>query len=403
MSDFDEDTSDGYKESAAELEAEGGDDMSDEEIVHVISSDEEARERNKKKTKRPRANAPVRTSSKVWVHFHKDKRPSKKHPGKLVLKACCNYCESEYAYKQGGSTSTLRRHHKVCKNYKNKKAKEAIQANLFFRRTNAPTMDHSIEYDQGIIKELVAKMICLHEYSFRMVEHKWFNILMKSMNPNYQPIGRKVINSECMQVFHREKEVLKSLLKGVDSISLTTDLWTSNQTISYMCVVAHYIDEDWKMQTRVLAFIELDPPHSGNVIADALYVCVTEWKIENKIMSVTLDNASNNDGAVDALKAKFLVRRGADFDAQYFHVRCCAHILNLVVQDGTEVLDPLIKSLRQTVKYFKRSPSRLKAFVDTCKSLGVTVGKRLHLDCKTRWSSTYKMIKTARKYKGALT
>lgn len=29
MSDSDEDTSDGYKESVAELEAEGGDDMSD--------------------------------------------------------------------------------------------------------------------------------------------------------------------------------------------------------------------------------------------------------------------------------------------------------------------------------------------------------------------------------------
>ena len=27
-------------------------------------------------------------------------------------------------------------------------------------------------------------------------------------------------------------------------------------------------------------------------------------------MSVTLDNGSNNDGAVDALKAKFLFRRG---------------------------------------------------------------------------------------------
>lgn len=116
----------------------------------------------------------------------------------------CNYCEAEYAYLQGGSTSTLRRHHKVCKNYMNKKAREAIRATLFFQKTNAPTMDHSIEYDQGIIKELVAKMICVHEYSFIMAEHKWFNILMKSMNPNYQPIGRKTIKSECMQVFHRE-------------------------------------------------------------------------------------------------------------------------------------------------------------------------------------------------------
>ncbi|KAI4980054.1 hypothetical protein ZWY2020_016807 [Hordeum vulgare] len=59
----DDDTSDGYKESADELE--GGDTMSEESLVHVVSSEdseEEARERKKKKNKRPRANAPVRTT-----------------------------------------------------------------------------------------------------------------------------------------------------------------------------------------------------------------------------------------------------------------------------------------------------------------------------------------------------
>ena len=111
-------------------------------------------------------------------------------------------------------------------------------------------------------------------------------------------------------VFKKERELLQVALKDVDFISLTTDLWTSNQTISYMCVVAHFIDKDWKMQTRVLSFIDLDPPHSGHVISDAIYECVTEWKIEKKIISITLDNASNNDVAVRGLKAKFAVRRG---------------------------------------------------------------------------------------------
>ena len=73
------------------------------------------------------------------------------------------------------------------------------------------------------------------------------------------------------------------------------------------------------------------------------------------------------------------------------------------MQDGTEILDNLINNLREMVKYFKRSPSRLHAFVATCKSLGVKVGNHLHLDCKTRWSSTFKMISTARGYKEALT
>ncbi|XP_037483219.1 zinc finger BED domain-containing protein RICESLEEPER 2-like isoform X2 [Triticum dicoccoides] len=399
----DDDTSEGYKESADELE---GDTMSEESLVHVVSSEEEARER--KKNKRRRANAPVRMSSDVWAHFHKVKEPSTEHPREIVLKAVCNYCpKKRYAYTQGGSTSTIGRHILKCEGLRNKIARNAIQTTLELRKTNgpasAPTMHPSIEYNQGIVKELIAKMICVHEYSFRMVEHEWFNILMKCMNPNYKPIGRKAIRAECMRVYKNEKEVLKSLLKGVSSICLTTDLWTSNQTLSYMCVVAHYIDENWNLQTRVLAFIELDPPHSGNVIADALYAVVLEWNIQTKIMSVTLDNASNNDGAVDALKAKFLFRRGKDFEGQYFHIRCCAHILNLVVQDGTAILDNLINSLRETVKYFKRSPSRLHAFVATCKSLGVKVGNHLHLDCKTRWSSTFKMISTARGYKEALT
>jgi hypothetical protein len=152
---------------------------------------------------------------------------------------------------------------------------------------------------------------------------EWLNILMKCMNPKYQPIGRKAIRAECMWVFKKEREVLKSALKDVDFISLTTDLWTRNQTISYMCVVAHYIDEHWRMQTCVLAFIELDTPHSGHVIAEAIYDCMTECKIESKIMSITLDNASNDDGAVNALKAKFSVRGGMDMCVVF---TICAHI-----------------------------------------------------------------------------
>jgi hypothetical protein len=204
-----------------------------------------------------------------------------------------------------------------------------------------------------IVKELIAKMVMVHEYSFRMVEHEWFNIVMKYLNPLYQSIGQKAIRAECMRVYKKAKEVLKLALKDVEYISLTTDLWTSNQTLSYMCVVAHYIDADWRMQTHVLAFMELDPPHSGYVIEDALWECVTVWKIENKVISITLDNASNNDVAVKDLKAKFKFQRGVRFEDMYFHVWCCAHIINLVVQDGTACMNTLASYLRETVNTSK--------------------------------------------------
>jgi len=186
-----------------------------------------------------------------------------------------------------------------------------------------------------------------------------FNILMKWMNSNYESIGRKTIKNKCMKVYESEKEQLRKSLREAESISLTTDLWTSNQNVQYMCLVAHYIDSDWVLQCCVLNFLEVDPPHTGLVIAHVVFECLVEWKIEDKIMSITLDNASNNDNATTNLSAKLLARKNGQFDPKYFHVRCAAHKVNLFVNDGLNQIEGLISDLRNTVKYFKRSPSRM--------------------------------------------
>lgn len=229
-----------------------------------------------------------------------------------------------------------------------------------------------------------------------------FNIFLRYLNPAYQFIGRKTIRSECLKVFQSERDALMKSLRNVDMISLTCDLWTSNQNLCYMCLVAHYIDSNWNMQCRVLNFVELDPSHTGIVIGQAVFECIAEWKIEDKVITITLDNASNNDVAVRNLKAKLLARKSTCFVAKYFHVRCCAHIINLVVNDGIEPLGHLIDNLRQTVKDIKRSPSRMHKFVEICRSLALDIGGGLKLDVLTRWSSTYHMLKVSIAYKEAL-
>jgi hypothetical protein len=50
-----------------------------------------------------------------------------------------------------------------------------------------------------------------------------------------------------------EKDKIKKI-KSIDRISLTSDCWISNQTIGYMCLTAHYIDSDWKLQKRIINF-----------------------------------------------------------------------------------------------------------------------------------------------------
>jgi hypothetical protein len=61
----------------------------------------------------------------------------------------------------------------------------------------------------------------------------------------------------------------------------------------------------------------------------------------------------------------------------------------------------LIYDMRNTVKYFKRSPARMFKFVEVCNQYVVKVGKGLYLDVKTRWSSTYRMLDCCLDYKDA--
>jgi hypothetical protein len=61
-------------------------------------------------------------------------------------------------------------------------------------------------------------MNIVHEYPFRMVEHTWFNIAMKYLNPQYVFIGRKTNRAEC-KVYEYKKELLtKALFKLVSML-----------------------------------------------------------------------------------------------------------------------------------------------------------------------------------------
>lgn len=328
----------------------------------------------KAKGKRTRAKR-----SKCSKYFKEVKAVSKKRPGEVVPKAKCLYCTKLFAY--DGSTTSLNRHMESCPIILNQNARHLRQGTIGFdpEKPGASLIVNN-EYDHDECRKIIAKMIIVHKYPFRMVEHAWFNILMNYMNASYKFIGRKTIRAECMKVYLSEKEILKKQLKSVESISLTCDLWTSNQNLCYLAMVAHYIDDEWNMQSRVLNFIELDPPHSGIVIAQAVFECCQEWKIEDKVISMTMDNASSNDVAATNLTGKFKARKSPKFVPKYFHVRCCAHIMNLIVNDGIAPLEPLIGKLRATVKYLKKSTSRMKEFLRVCKSLNVVITKGLCLD-----------------------
>lgn len=77
-----------------------------------------------------------------------------------------------------------------------------------------------------------------------------------------------------------------------------------------------------------------------------------------------------------------------------FQVRCCAHILNLIAQDGLNEIKDIITIIRQSVDFIRRTYARLLKFAEINKQLKLDERKLID-DCKTRWNSTYEMLKVA--------
>ncbi|XP_062099936.1 zinc finger BED domain-containing protein RICESLEEPER 2-like [Humulus lupulus] len=80
------------------------------------------------------------------------------------------------------------------------------------------------------------------------------------------------------------------------------------------------------------------------------------------------------------------------------HMRCYAHILNLIVKDDLSIIGDSIDKIRDSVVYLSGTLKRYGKFEDTARSLEVTCTKKLSLDCQTRLNSTYLMLNIALLY-----
>uniref|UniRef100_A0ACD5ZZQ2 Uncharacterized protein n=1 Tax=Avena sativa TaxID=4498 RepID=A0ACD5ZZQ2_AVESA len=105
------------------------------------------------------------------------------------------------------------------------------------------------KYDKERVCYELVRMIILHELPFRIVEYEGFRRFVSSLNPAFKLMSRTTIKEDCMAEFDRQKVELLEVLKNLTSrVSLTANLWTSNQELGYIYVIlwitnGHYIKE----------------------------------------------------------------------------------------------------------------------------------------------------------------
>lgn len=115
-----------------------------------------------------------------------------------------------------------------------------------------------------------------------------------------------------------------------------------------------------------------------------------------------MDNASYNDVWLRTLKGNLLKTRKLVCDGKLFQVRCVAHIINLMVNDGLELFQYIIDDIQELIRLINLLELRTLELCGIVKQLGIKE-RRLILPCPTRWNSTYEMLALSLKFREAFT
>jgi hypothetical protein len=179
-------------------------------------------------------------------------------------------------------------------------------------------------FDQEALRVAFAEMVIEDEEPFCKGEKPGLRKFLSKACPRFQPPSRRTCTGDIVRLYFEEKAKLKKFFKdSCQRVCLTTDCWTSQVQDGYMTVTATFIDGNWNLHKKVIGFFMVKG-HKGEDIGKNLTRCLADWGLD-RVMTVTVDNASANDSGVDYLRKQLQKTNIAK--GKFVHMRCAAHIV----------------------------------------------------------------------------
>ncbi|KAK3221760.1 hypothetical protein Dsin_008785 [Dipteronia sinensis] len=281
-----------------------------------------------------------RQSSDSWNHFTKYQENGR-------IRAQCKYCPKNYVCDSNTNRTTNMNKHieNQCKNYHAKLAATDPKQKCFVKQAHITSFTTSSKegcgsslgfgiFNKEDTRKTLAEMLIVDELPFRFVEKRGFHKFCHVGMPMFDVLSRIIIGRDILQMYIDMKTFLmKQFRESKVRICLTTDTWTSIQNINYMVVMAHFIDEQWYLQKRILSFTQIFD-HWGETIRKCIEQVLLNLGID-RFFTITMDNASSNKTSILYVKRK-LKSWNADgliLDGKHLHLQCYAHIVHLIVND----------------------------------------------------------------------
>jgi hypothetical protein len=325
-----------------------------------------------------------RKTSPLW-NYVDCKSPA--HPGVPVCKRC------NYVFSIKSSNTTIERHLLNKHNIIIPKVRK--QTTLNFKCTDPWPAKEKLERDKAVVIWIID-----NQQPFSVVENEKFIEMMHIFDPRYKIPDRHQIKEMIIDEFNERRSNIGYDLQKISSkVSFTADMWTSTiSSEAYLGLTIHYIDQNWVLRRFLLDIIPFKVRHTGINMAAAITNVLNEFNLAGKALALTTDNESAMLVCGRKLSEEFEKELN---NLTFSHYRCSAHILNLAVKQGMEIVDQEIVEVRQLMSKIKNSVLLCDELRELC-VIEKLEYLRPEIDIETRWNSTYYMLRKLQRMETAL-
>ncbi|KAG0158347.1 hypothetical protein PDIDSM_5860 [Penicillium digitatum] len=190
-----------------------------------------------------------------------------------------------------------------------------------------------------------------------------------------------------------------------------------------MAITGYFIDHNWDYCEILLGFEPLHGSHTGENLSKTVTQILTEHGISDRVLSVTTDNATNNNTLMQSVQDHLQSQHSSDLSI--FRVPCIAHVIQPSLNEllgklkavpsnkeielewseekptfqnkrntsGSIQITYTLKKIRGLAVFINASPQRREAFI----ALQPEPALIPIQDVRTRWNSTFLMLNRAKK------
>ncbi|XP_005991046.2 E3 SUMO-protein ligase ZBED1-like [Latimeria chalumnae] len=310
--------------------------------------------------------------------------------GRIIdkTKIICKLCGVRLSY--SGNTTNLRQHliYKHRREYNElvgnghgvaaatpdaKKNADALSRDMAARAVAMPPV--------GRTTKAIADFIVRDLMPVEIVEGEGFTQMLSALDPNYKiPAASFLAHTILQEMQIQAKLKVIEFVKGLQHCSVSVDLWKHSNSLSYLTVTVHYVDNAFEFKNKVLSSRAISEDLTTESVKAALTDIANEWGIRDSTSYAVGLNSTDLKLAASKVGWKSLP--------------CVGHVLKTCVE--SVLLHPSILSVlnhcRKLVAAIFSSPS-LAEELSSCEPF-LKVHLKMFLRDGTKWYSIYSLLQS---------